>query len=144
MNFKAKSALLEELKILTDEEGSIAKIERIKNEWNAIGKVPKEKIAINREFNKVLKEKLKLNNISVFDINETSLPEDKLTEKARKIKKQIADLEAEVVKMENNINFFNNATRENPLLQESFTKIDEKKAQIEALKKSLHNIISGD
>lgn len=144
MNFKAKSALLEELKILTDEEGSITKIERIKNEWNAIGKVPKEKIAINREFNKVLKEKLKLNNISVFDINETSLPEDKLTEKARKIKKQIADLEAEVVKMENNINFFNNATRENPLLQESFTKIDEKKAQIEALKKSLHNIISGD
>ena len=136
MNFKAKSALLE--------EGSITKIERIKNEWNAIGKVPKEKIAINREFNKVLKEKLKLNNISVFDINETSLPEDKLTEKARKIKKQIADLEAEVVKMENNINFFNNATRENPLLQESFTKIDEKKAQIEALKKSLHNIISGD
>ena len=98
MNFKAKSALLEELKILTDEEGSITKIERIKNEWNAIGKVPKEKIAINREFNKVLKEKLKLNNISVFDINETSLPEDKLTEKARKIKKQIADLEAEVVK----------------------------------------------
>lgn len=80
----------------------------------------------------------------MFDINETSLPEDKLTEKARKIKKQIADLEAEVVKMENNINFFNNATRENPLLQESFTKIDEKKAQIEALKKSLHNIISGD
>lgn len=145
MNFKAKSALLEELKILTDEEGSIEKIERIKNEWNTIGKVPKEKMAINREFSKVLKEKLKLNNISVFDINEkTSLPEDKLTEKARKIKKQITDLEAEVVKMENNLSFFGNATRENPLLKESFKKIDEKKAQIEALKKSLHNIISGD
>jgi len=143
-NYHQKKALLEELKQINDEKGSVEKIEQIKSSWDSIGKVPRNKMSINNEFNKVLKEKLKLNKINVFDLKEDNLTEAQLTDKARKIKSQIADLEAEVVKLENNINFFNNPSRENPLLKDTYDKIDEKKALIESLKQSLHKLISGE
>ena len=143
-NYHQKKALLEELKQINDEEGSVEKIEQIKSSWDSIGKVPRNKMNINNEFNKVLKEKLKLNKINVFDLKEENLTETQLTDKARKIKSQITDLEAEVVKLENNINFFNNPSRENPLLKDTYDKIDEKKALIESLKQSLHKLITGE
>ena len=143
-NYHQKKALLDELKQINDEEGSVEKIEQIKSSWDSIGKVPRNKMSINNEFNKVLKEKLKLNKINVFDLKEENLTEAQLTDKARKIKSQIADLEAEVVKLENNINFFNNPSRENPLLKDTYDKIDEKKALIESLKQSLHKLITGE
>ena len=143
-NYHQKKALLDELKQINDEEGSVEKIEQIKSSWDSIGKVPRNKMSINNEFNKVLKEKLKLNKINVFDLKEENLTEAQLTDKARKIKSQIADLEAEVVKLENNINFFNNPSRENPLLKDTYDKIDEKKALIESLKQSLHKLIAGE
>ena len=143
-NYHQKKALLEELKQINDEEGGVEKIEQIKSSWDSIGKVPRNKMSINNEFNKVLKEKLKLNKINVFDLKEENLTEAQLTDKARKIKSQIADLEAEVVKLENNINFFNNPSRENPLLKDTYNKIDEKKVLIESLKQSLHKLITGE
>ena len=143
-NYHQKKALLEELKQINDEEGGVEKIEQIKSSWDSIGKVPRNKMSINNEFNKVLKEKLKLNKINVFDLKEENLTEAQLTDKARKIKSQIGDLEAEVVKLENNINFFNNPSRENPLLKDTYDKIDEKKALIESLKQNLHKLITGE
>ena len=143
-NYSQKRALLDELKTIGNEEGSIDKIERIKNAWNAIGKVPKDKVGINTEFNKTLREKLKLNKMNEFDLKEEGLSESQLTDKARKIKSQITDLESEIVKLENNLSFFGKVTRDNPLLKETFNKIDEKKEQLESLKVTLHNIISGE
>lgn len=143
-NFKQKSALLEELKAIGDEEGSIEKIEYIKTAWNNVGKVPRDKMAINTEFNKTLREKLKLNKLNEFDLKEEGLSESQLTDKARKIKNQISDLEAEIVKLENNLGFFGKVSRDNPLLKDTFNKIDEKKDQLESLKQSLHHIISGE
>ncbi len=143
-NFKQKRNLLEELKTVTDSEGSQEKIEKIKNAWNAIGKVPREKMSINKDFNQVLREKLKLNKIHEYELKEEGLSSEKLTDKARKIKNQIAELEAEVVKLENNLGFFTNPSRENPLLKDTFDKIDEKKVVIENLKHNLHQIISGE
>lgn len=143
-NFKNKRSLLDELKAIGDEEGSVEKIEQIKSKWNAIGKVPREKITINTEFNKVLRDKLKLNKIHEYDLREEGLSENQVTDKARKIKNQIADLEAEIVKMENNLGFFSNPSRENPLLRETYEKIDDKKSQLESMKQSLHSILVGD
>ncbi len=143
-NFKTKRSLLDELKAIGDEEGSVEKIEQIKSKWNAIGKVPREKITINTEFNKVLRDKLKLNKIHEYDLREEGLSENQVTDKARKIKNQIADLEAEIVKMENNLGFFSNPSRENPLLRETYEKIDDKKSQLESMKQSLHSILIGE
>ncbi len=143
-NFKNKKALLDELKAIGEDDGSVEKIEQIKSKWNAIGKVPREKITINTEFNKVLREKLKLNKIHEYDLREEGLSENQVTDKARKIKNQIADLEAEIVKMENNLGFFSNSTRENPLLKETYEKIDDKKSQLESMRQSLHSILIGE
>ena len=143
-NFKNKKQLLEELKEIGNEERSVEKIEKIKTKWNNIGKVPREKITINTEFNKVLRDKLKLNKIHEYDLREEGLSENQVTDKARKIKNQIADLEAEIVKMENNLGFFSNPSRENPLLRETYEKIDDKKSQLESMKHSLHSILIGE
>ena len=143
-NYKHKKELLEELKQVGSEDGSVERIEEIKNKWNSIGKVPRDKISINSEFNKTLKEKLKLNKISEYDLKEEGLSENQVTDKARKIKNQIADLEAEISKLENNLGFFSNSSRENPLLKDTFDKIDEKKSQLENMKQSLHQILSGE
>ena len=119
-------------------------IENIKTSWNNIGKVPREKLSINTEFNKTLREKMKLNKIHDYNLKEEGLSENQLTDKARKIKNQIADLEAEIVKMETNLGFFSKPTRDNPLLKETFDKIDDKKAQLESMKQSLHSILAGE
>lgn len=143
-NYKNKKVLLDELKTVTNEEGSIERIEAIKTAWNNIGKVPRDKISINTEFNKTLREKLKLNKINELELKEEGLSENQLTDKARKIKSQISDLEAEIVKLENNLSFFKNPSKENPLLKETFDTIDEKKAHLETLKQNLHSIIAGE
>ncbi|WP_312076589.1 DUF349 domain-containing protein [Chryseobacterium sp.] len=143
-NYKNKKALLDELKLVSDEEGSVEKIESIKTAWNNIGKVPRDKISINSEFNKALREKLKLNKINELELKEEGLSENQLTDKARKIKTQISELEAEIVKLENNLAFFNKPSRENPLLKDTYATIDDKKTHLETLKQNLHNIISGD
>ena len=132
------------MKLVSNEEGSIEKIEQIKTSWNNIGKVPRDKISINSEFNKTLREKLKINKINELELKEEGLSENQLTDKARKIKNQISDLEAEIVKLENNLSFFNKPSRENPLLRDTYNTIDEKKAHLETLKQNLHSIISGD
>lgn len=143
-NYKQKKAILDELKTIGNEEGSIERIEAIKTAWNNIGKVPRDKISINTEFNKTLREKLKLNKINELELKEEGLSENQLTDKARKIKSQISDLEAEIVKLENNLAFFKNPSRENPMLRDTYNSIDEKKAHLETLKQNLHSIIAGE
>lgn len=143
-NYHQKKALLEELKQIGEEENSAEKIEEIKTAWNNIGKVPRSKMSINAEFNKTLKEKLRLNKITEFDLKEGGLTEAQLADKARKIKSQIGDLKTEIATLENNIAFFNNATKDNPLLKDTFEKIEAKKSQVEILEQALHKIIAGE
>ncbi len=140
-NYHQKKALLEQLKKVGNEENSIQKIEEIKNSWDSIGKVPRNKMSINTEFNKTLNEKLKLNKIELQGVE---LSDAQLADKARKIKSQIGDLKTEIIQLENNIAFFSNPTRENPLLKDTFEKIDLKKSQLENLKQNLYKIISGE
>lgn len=143
-NFKNKKEILDQLKEVGDGDGSIEKIEELKTAWNNIGKVPRDKMSINSEFNKTLRDKLKLNNVTQYELREEGLSEGQLTDKARKIKSQISDLEAEIAKLETNLAFFNNPSRENPLLKDTFDRIDEKKSHLENMKQNLHEIISGE
>jgi hypothetical protein len=101
-------------------------------------------MTINSEFNKTLRDKLKLNKINEFDLKEEGLTESQLTDKARKMKNQISDMESEIAILENNLGFFSKPSRENPLLADTYHKIDEKKAVLESMKEALHQIISGE
>lgn len=142
-NYKNKVALIEDLKTVNDEDGSLEKIEEIRKKWNEIGKVPKDKMSANTEFNALLREKLKLNN-APMTAKEQAQSDMQNTDRARKMKNQVAELESEISTLENNLGFFSNPNRENPLLKDTFAKIDEKKAHLEQLKANLHTIIKGE
>lgn len=143
-NFMQKKKLLEELKEINDSNGSVEALEALKSKWNSIGKIPKDKLHLNSEFNKVFREKLKMNHITEYDLKDENLSESQLTDKARKLKNQIADLESEIATLENNLGFFQSASRDNPLLKDTYEKIDSKHALLDQLKASLHQIISGE
>ncbi|MHA6696231.1 DUF349 domain-containing protein [Chryseobacterium sp. A321] len=143
-NFKEKKLLMDELSSVTNHVDSEAKIEDIKARWNALGKVPKDRLYIHSQFNKLLREKLKLNNLNEYDLKDENLSESQLTDKARKIKNQIADLETQVTNLETNLSFFKSPGRDNLLLKDTYEKLDEKKEQLERLKASLHHIITGE
>jgi hypothetical protein len=46
-------------------------------------------MAINSEFNKTLRDKLRLNRINEFDLKEEGLSESQITDKARKVKTKL-------------------------------------------------------
>ena len=46
--------------------------------------------------------------------------------------------------MENNLGFFKNSNRDNPLLKDTFDRIEGKKSELESLKQTLHTILSGE
>lgn len=142
-NYRQKKALLDELKEVGESEDSLQKIQEMRDRWNSIGKVPKDKISVNNEFNRLLKEKLRLNHAHE-QAGHDRASDGNATDQARKIKNQIADLETEISTLENNLGFFSNSSRENPLLKDTYAKIDEKKNKLETMKQSLHQIIKGE
>ena len=60
------------------------------------------------------------------------------------MKNQIGDLEGEIVKMENNLGFFKNSSLDNPLLKDTYERIDDKRSELENMKQKLHAILSGE
>jgi len=141
-NYETKKELLSQLKeIKKDDEEAANKINEIKNQWNATGKVPRSKININKEFNKTLKSKMEDNHMSIYDLEDNHLSERQVTDKARKLKKQIEDLETDISNLENNLAYFTNPSRENPLLKDTYNKLDSKKEELENLREALHQMI---
>jgi len=141
-NYIKKKNLLNELKQVAKIENSSEIINKIKNEWDSIGKVPHRKISINKEFNKLLREKMKLNNMKDYELSDGNLSISRSADKARSIKNQITDLESEIAKLQNNLAFFNNPVRENPLLKNTFDNLDRKNHELSQLKIKLHHMIS--
>lgn len=138
-NYKIKKGLLEELTALDETaDDTAAKVEAIQTKWNTVGKVPRDKMNIQSEFNKLLKEKFKTINVS-----STGRPGTEVSagDRARKLRNQIAELENEIVTLETNLGFFSKPTRENPMLKDTFSKIDSKKVQLNDMKESLHSLI---
>jgi len=141
-NYEKKKNLLDKLKQIDKSENSSEIINKIKNEWDNIGKVPHNKININNEFNKFLREKMKIHKMKNYDIYDENISDANFTEKVRQIKKHISELESEVIKLQNNLSFFNNPTRDNPLLETTFNNLDTKSDELSQLKTKLHNMIS--
>jgi len=139
-NYNKKNNLLTKLKQVEKNKNSSEIINNIKNEWDSIGKVPHNKIIINKEFNKLLREKMKINKIKEYELSNENISNP--ADKARKIKKHISDLESEIAKLQNNLSFFKNPVRENPLLKTTFDNLDAKNDELFQLKVKLHNVIS--
>ncbi|TWP26728.1 DUF349 domain-containing protein [Apibacter muscae] len=147
-NLEKKKLLLNELNELnhnSDSENILSKINEFSIKWNSIGKVPRENININSEFNQTVKSIIKKFDIEKNKVDEMFLnikiEEYKNTnnskqfdENLKSLKKEIQDLEQEVVQLENNLSFFSNAKTDNPLLKNVLGNINSKKDKIKELR----------
>ena len=139
-NFLLKRKILDQLKSFTQEEASVEELQRVKKDWDSIGKVPRDKMSINNEFNQLYRSWAKKLNVPTESAPAPTHPADR----ARKLKNQIADVENQIVTLENNLNFFSNSSRQNPLLADTYQKIEDKKRQLSEMKESLREILKSN
>ena len=154
-NLKRKQSLLDEISSIsaTDKEDALAKINDYSIQWNSIGKVPRENMNINKEFNSAIKNLIKKFDIDKNIIDEIQLnikvenykqskDDKKLDEDLRKMRKQIQDLGHEIVQLENNLSYFSNANQDNPLLQNTLNNIESKKTKLDELKQTYSKLVN--
>ncbi|MXP05248.1 MULTISPECIES: DUF349 domain-containing protein [unclassified Apibacter] len=154
-NLKRKQSLLEEISSIsaTDKEDALVKINDYSIQWNSIGKVPRENMNINKEFNSAIKNLIKKFDIDKNIIDEIQLnikvenykqskDDKKLDEDLRKMRKQIQDLGHEIVQLENNLSYFSNANQDNPLLQNTLNNIESKKTKLDELKQTYSKLVN--
>ena len=153
-NLKAKEAVLNELKaydLSSDISKDLAFIKSQISAWKKIGKVPFKKKNINQTFNKVLDALfLKLD----IDKQESELLKygDKLSQLADSdndhalakersfIRKKMEECKTEMRQLENNLEFFSNASEDSPIVKDVISKIEKHKNEIDTWKEKLKKL----
>lgn len=142
--FEQKKTLLDEVKNLSlsgNKEEDLPKIKEKINQWKNLGEVPGNKKSIEGQFNKVLDKlfsKLDINRkeaeLLKYEKRLKAIDEDEDDYKYRKetsfLNKKISQTSEEVRNLEINLQRFDNADKNNPLLKDTFLKIDQLKQQL--------------
>ncbi|MCB9203043.1 MAG: DUF349 domain-containing protein [Flavobacteriales bacterium] len=157
-NLTLKNTILEDLEILKEETNKdkvLDEIKKLHQQWSQVGKVPRANMNVNRMFDKLAKEitsKLDISESEKTQFNVemqlesiiTNQDERGLDDEIRKLKKQIQDLEQEIAVLDNNLSFFGNADKNNPLVKDSYDKLDAKKASLSKLRDKYSTMIRID
>ena len=152
--FAKKTAYLETLKSFKpegDNEEVIKLITDKINEWKSLGNVARNKHQIENDFNTVINgffdnlglEKEQLEMIKFQNkINAFSNQADKkdLDNELNFIRKKIDEIKSEINQLENNLQFFTNASEDNPLVKEVNNKINNSKKTLETWTKKYQKI----
>ncbi|MCO4854055.1 MAG: DUF349 domain-containing protein, partial [Flavobacteriaceae bacterium] len=153
-NLSAKEKVLADLKAYdlgADKEKDLAFIKEQIAVWKNIGRVPFKSKNINNTFNKVLdalflkldidkqagellKYGDKLNQLASSD-NDYALANEKAF-----IRKKIEESKNEMRQLENNLEFFSNASEDNPVVKEVVQKINKHKSDIDTWKEKLKKV----
>ncbi len=153
-NFDRKNACLENLKNfqLSGEKGKdLAAIKAFISEWKEAGRVPFNKKSINAKFNKILDALFKKMDI---DRQEAELLKygNKIQQLANNdndyaisnertfIRRKIDESKNEIRQLENNLQFFSNASEDNPLVKEVIKNIDNHKESLATWKAKLKKL----
>lgn len=153
-NFDQKNACLEKLKqfeLSGDKDKDLAAIKELIAEWKASGRVPYNKKSINAKFNKILDAIFKK-----LDINRQEAELLKYGNKIQRlanndndyaisnertfIRRKIDDSKNEIRQLENNLQFFSNASEDNPLVKEVIKNINNQKEALETWKAKLKKL----
>jgi len=149
-----KSKFLDALKVLKfsdDLKANIALIQEKITEWKAIGRVPYNKRFIDGKFNKAIDAlygKLDMtkaeSDLLKYDNKLAAMAntEDKrhLDNEHNFIRKKIDDVKAEINQLENNLQFFSNATDDNPLVKDVYKNIEKHKVDLTVWEAKLRKI----
>ncbi|WP_282056916.1 DUF349 domain-containing protein [Maribacter luteus] len=164
-NFEKKNDCLERLKAFQlsgKREADLATIKSFIDEWKTYGRVPFNKKNINQKFNKILDAIFKKLDV---DRQESELlrygnkiqqlanaDNDRAIANERAfIRKKIEESKNEVRQLENNLQFFSNASEDNPLVQDVIKRVEKHKESLETWKAKLkklnimqHNLEKGE
>ncbi|MEO9513807.1 MAG: DUF349 domain-containing protein [Flavobacteriaceae bacterium] len=153
-NFEKKTACLERLKAFQlsgDTEKDLAALKKFMSEWKTLGRIPYNKKHINGKFNKIVDALLRKLGVSRQE-SELLKYGDKMQELAKSdsdsaignervfIRRKIEESKAEIRQLENNLQFFSNASEDNPLVKEVIKNIDQHKESLETWKAKLKKL----
>jgi len=153
-NLEKKKACLDKLQAFSpgkDREEDLATIKALIGEWRAIGRVPFNKKSINGKFNKIIDGILKKLGVTQQEAELlkygnklkqlASTEDDYALRKERSfIKRKIDEGKSEINQLENNLQFFSNASEDNPLVKEVVDKINRQKESLKTWKAKLKKI----
>ena len=150
--FIQKEQLFLELKSFTtgkDKEADLKSLKDIYKQWNALGRVPRNKRHIDKDFFKKLSKLFE-----DIGVNEDELKALKYTNKIQElskdpkalnneisyVRKKIDEIKSEMNQLENNLQFFSNVEDDNPMVVDVHKKIEKHKLQLEQWTKKLSSI----
>lgn len=153
-NFEKKNRCLEKLKafeISEKQDKDLAEIKTFIDEWKTYGRVPFNKKSIDQKFNKVLDAIFRKLGISHQEaellkygskIRQLAQEEDELAIQNERtfIRRKIEESKNEIRQLENNLQFFSDASEDNPLVQDVIKKVDNHKEALAAWKAKLKKL----
>ena len=155
-NLTIKQKLIEKIagfELPKDKTEALETLKKFSNEFNAIGHVPiTEKDKVFKAFKTAIDAKYEQLNIEgqekekiMFEARIETLKASpnavKLLAKEKvELRKQIDELKSNVTQYENNLGFFSNAKKANPLIQDVEKKINQSKIKIQEIKRKLQLI----
>lgn len=151
-NYAQKEQLyksLESFEISGDNEADLKALKDFSNQWNALGRVPKNKHHIDRDFFKVLNALFAKAGVSDDElkslkyktkIQDLSKDPRALNNEISFVRKKIDEIKSEMNQLENNLQFFSNVADDNPMVVDVHKKIEKYKGQLQQWTKKLSNI----
>ncbi|MGW9686864.1 DUF349 domain-containing protein [Flagellimonas sp. 2504JD1-5] len=153
-NFEKKSACLERLKAFQlsgNQEKDLETLKEFLAEWKQHGRIPYRKKHINGKFNKIVDALFKKLGVGTRE-SELLKYGDKMQQLAKSdddhainnerafIRKKIDESKSEIRQLENNLQFFSNASEDNPLVQDVVKNIESHKESLETWKAKLKKL----
>jgi hypothetical protein len=154
-NLKKKEDCLERLnsaKLSGEKDKDVTLIKEFIAEWKSYGNVPYKKKHINQKFNKVIdglfnklnigqqeSELLKYGN-KIQQLAQDENQERAIQQERSFIRKKIEDSKTEIRQLENNLQFFSDASESNPLVQDVVKRVEKHKEALGAWKAKLKKL----
>lgn len=153
-NLTEKKQLLESVKNYTtsgDKEKDLSTLFDWEKAFNAIGKVPTKKMNITEQFQKEIQKKQNQLAISdeemqdfrlqtIFDKAKTGKNNHLIDNEIIRTKKEIDELDKDIIQLDNNISFFSGADKNSPLLKNVYQELEEKKTKRNDLDQKLKKL----
>tara|TARA_R110002153_G_scaffold233639_2_gene387007 strand:- start:53 stop:2056 length:2004 start_codon:yes stop_codon:yes gene_type:complete len=154
-NFKLKEDCIDRLKAFElsgVKTKDLASIKKFSEEWKIYGRVPFKKKNINQKFDKIIdalyqklgiskqeSELLKYGN-KIQQLTNNDNQERAIQNERSFIRKKIEESKDEIRQLENNLQFFSNASESNPLVQDVIKRVNQHKESLTAWKAKLKKL----
>lgn len=154
-NFKLKDEFINRLKAFElsgDKAKDLEAITKFSEEWKTYGRVPFKKKNINQKFDKIIdalyqkcgvskqeSELLKYGN-KIQQLSNNDNQERAIQNERAFIRKKIDESKDEIRQLENNLQFFSNASESNPLVQDVIKRVNQHKEALSAWKAKLKKL----